>query len=424
MKPPIGSRLHGVLDYVTGTSLVAASQLPPLRGRFAARALLAAGANHLAYSLLTDYELAPVRKVPYRAHLALDALGAGGLIAAGATRRESLDRLVPIGVGAYELGAVVMSDPKGDGARRVDGLVVVVTGAASGIGRVTARKFAQKGAKVVVTARRDEALDDLVTELGPDRALAVPADVTDEAQMREVAERAVARFGTIDVWVNCAAVTLFGAFEESPRDEYRRVLDTNVLGYMHGAWAALPHLRRSRGTLINVGSVNSYVPAPQASAYVASKHAIRGWAASLRQELRATGVDVVTILPGSIDTPLFQQSANHTGRRAKALNPTNPPERVARVIVRAARRPMREKAVGRRSRQMLLFEKLAPALFERAMARKVEADHFGDEAAPPTSGNLFAPDRTQAREVGGWRRTDRQPVDVDAASTAPSGDGA
>ena len=413
MKPPIGSRLHGALDYLTGASLVAASQLPPLRGRFAGRALLAAGANHVAYSLFTDYELALARKLPYRTHLAVDAVGAAGLIAAGATREDALDRLVPVGVGAYELGAVLMSDPQGDGARRVKDMVVVVTGAASGIGRVTARTFAEKGAKVVLTARRDAALDELVAELGPDRALAVPADVTDEAQLREVAERAVARFGAIDVWVNCAAVTLFGPFEESPRDEYRRVLDTNVLGYVNGAWAALPHLRRSRGTLINVGSVNSYVPAPQASAYVASKHAIRGWAASLRQELRGTGVDVVTILPASIDTPLFQQAANLTGRRPKALNPTNPPERVARAIVRAARRPMREKAVGRRSRQMLLFEKLAPALFDRVMARKVEHDHFADERTAPTSGNLFAPDAAQARETGGWRRSDGQPVDVE-----------
>jgi short-subunit dehydrogenase len=416
MKPPIGSRLHGVLDFATGTSLIAASQLPPLRGRFAGRAVLAAGAGHLAYSAATDYELGLVRKLPYRAHLAVDAVAAAGLIAAGATRDQALDQLVPIAVGAYELGAGLMSDPDGQGARSINGLVVVVTGAASGIGRVTARKFVENGARVVLTARRDQALDELVAELGHHHALAAPADVTDEQEMAEVAARAVERFGRIDVWVNCAAVTLFSSFEDSPRDEYRRVLETNLVGYLNGAWAALPHLRSSRGTLINIGSVNSYVPAAHASAYAASKHAVRGWAASLRQELRGSGVDVVTILPGSIDTPLFQQAANHTGRRPKALNPTNPPERVARVIVRAARRPKREQAVGRRSRQMLLFEKLAPALFERLMAGKVEVDHFADEPAPHAAGNLFEPDERQAREKGGWRRTDGEPVDVAAGS--------
>src|SRR5687768_817484 len=104
------------------------------------------------------------------------------------------------------------------------------------------------------------------------------------------------------------------------------------------------------------------------------------------------------------------------------LNPTNPPERVARVILRAARRPMREKAVGRRSRQMLLLEKVAPAPFERMMARKVELDHFADEPAQATSGNLFSPDPDQAREKGGWRRTDGEPVDVEHRIARPASD--
>ena len=113
MRQPIGSLLHGALDYLTGTSLVAASRLPTLTGSFAGRALLAAGANHLLYSLVTDYELGAVRKLPYKAHLVVDAVGALGLVAAGATRRDPFDRYVPIGVGLYELGAVLLSDPQG-----------------------------------------------------------------------------------------------------------------------------------------------------------------------------------------------------------------------------------------------------------------------------------------------------------------------
>ena len=115
MRQPIGSLLHGALDYLTGTSLIAASRLPTLTGSFAGRALLAAGANHLAYSAVTDYELAVVRKLPYKAHLALDALGALGLVAAGATRQDPFDRYIPMGVGLYELSAVLMSDPSGGG---------------------------------------------------------------------------------------------------------------------------------------------------------------------------------------------------------------------------------------------------------------------------------------------------------------------
>jgi hypothetical protein len=115
MKQPIGSRLHGALDYLTGASLVAASRSPVLRGRFAGRALLAAGANHLVYSLVTDYELGVLRKLPYKLHLLLDAAGALGLASVGATRSDAVDRFVPIGVAVYELGAVLLSDPGGGG---------------------------------------------------------------------------------------------------------------------------------------------------------------------------------------------------------------------------------------------------------------------------------------------------------------------
>ncbi len=120
MRQPIGSRVHGVLDYLTGVSLLAASRVPALRGSFAARAIAVAGANHLAYSAVTDYELGMVRRLPYQAHLALDGVGALGLIAApwitGVARGSRRDWIIPLGVGVYELGAVMLSDPSGRGA--------------------------------------------------------------------------------------------------------------------------------------------------------------------------------------------------------------------------------------------------------------------------------------------------------------------
>jgi hypothetical protein len=117
MTRPIGSRLHGALDYLTGSMLVAASQLPVLRGRFAGRALAVAGTGHLAYSLFTDYELGLVKRIPYKAHLALDAVGALGLAAAPwlLGREDQVDRSVPVAVGLYELSAVALSDPAGRG---------------------------------------------------------------------------------------------------------------------------------------------------------------------------------------------------------------------------------------------------------------------------------------------------------------------
>jgi hypothetical protein len=116
MRPPIGSRLHGALDYLTGTKLIAASFLPVLRGTFAGKALRIAGAGHLGYSLLTNYELGAVKVIPYKAHLGIDAAGAIGLAAAPyLAGRDGLDRWIPVAVGAYEIGAVLLSDPQGKG---------------------------------------------------------------------------------------------------------------------------------------------------------------------------------------------------------------------------------------------------------------------------------------------------------------------
>lgn len=291
--------------------------------------------------------------------------------------------------------------------KTLNGTIVVITGASSGIGRATARRFAAEGAFVVLAARRESALRRLESELGS-RALAVPTDVTDEEAVRALAARAADRFGGIDVWVNNAAVTAFGRFEDIPPDAFQRVIETNLLGYARGARAALPHLRERRGVLINVGSVNSRVPAPLISAYVASKFAVDGWTEALRQELRGSGVQVSAVLPASIDTPLFQHAGNWSGRRPKPLDPMNDPDRVARAIVRCARRPVRNLLVGRGARPMVAMHALGGAVFERIFANQVERNHFVDEPAPADSGNLFEPVPDGDEETGGWRERARQ----------------
>ncbi|WP_437755651.1 SDR family oxidoreductase [Sorangium sp. So ce1389] len=288
--------------------------------------------------------------------------------------------------------------------------VVVITGASSGIGRATALEFARRGAAVTLTARREQPLRELAAECeqAGGRALVVPADVTNEAAVLEVARRTTEAFGRIDVWVNNAAVTLFGLFERTPSEPFRRVIETNLFGYVHGARAALAQFRRQgNGVLINVASMVSRLSEPYVSAYVASKHAIRGLTQSLRQELevlRARHIHISTVMPATIDTPLFQHAGNYTGRVPRAMPPVYPPERVARAIVRLARTPRREVFVGSAARRLALLSFLAPGLAERLLARSVDRLHLQhDRTAYATNGNLFAPLPEGTDVSGGWK---------------------
>jgi short-subunit dehydrogenase len=311
---------------------------------------------------------------------------------------------------------------------RTRGSVVVVTGASSGIGRASALKFAAGGATVALTARRPAALQEVAAECEGcgATALPVPADITDDKAVREVADRVAERFGRIDVWINCAAVTAFAPFEEIPLSDFRRILEVNIMGYVHGARAVLPHLRdQGKGILINVSSIVSSVPQPYTQAYSMSKAAVRVLGASLRQELQldgATSVKVCTVLPATIDTPFFEHAANYTGRKAKAMPPVYSAERVARTVVDLVRVPRREVIVGPMGRNLVMQAKLAPGLTERMMAMQVDRTHlYRSRPASATDGNLFQPAAGTGSVSGGWHGRRRTAVRRAASAALVSG---
>lgn len=286
--------------------------------------------------------------------------------------------------------------------------VVVVTGASSGIGRATAHAFAEQGARLLLAARRLEMLEEVAAEcrdLGA-TALAVPTDVTREEEVEHLAHLAVERFGHLDVWFNNAGVGVFGRLEEIPTEVWRRVIETNVFGYLYGARAAIRQFRaQGHGVLINNASIVGRLAKPDSTAYATSKFAVRGFSESLRQELlNQPDIRVCTLLPAVIDTPFFEHAGNFSHQRVRAAPPVYAPEKVARTVLGLVRRPRAEVIVGGAGQLGSLLKRLAPSLMTRVNARALHRGFLAAEPSEPTSGTLFEPMRDGHTVYGGWRR--------------------
>jgi short-subunit dehydrogenase len=263
--------------------------------------------------------------------------------------------------------------------KRLADQVVVITGATSGIGLVTARMAAKRGAKLVLAARTEPALCELTEELraaGGD-AIYVKADVGVERDVRNIRDAACIEFGGFDTWVNNAAVSIYGKVADVPIEDQRRLFDTNYWGAVYGSLVAADHLANKGGAIVNIGSTLSDRAIPIQGTYSASKHALKGFTDALRMELEhdKAPISVTLIKPATINTPYPQHAKNYLPTDPALPSPVYDPSIVAEAILYAAENPVRDLYVGGAAKALSMAGYYAPNLTDKFMGRTM----FGAE---------------------------------------------
>ena len=292
--------------------------------------------------------------------------------------------------------------------------VVVMTGASSGIGLATTRALAERGAKLVLVARNEDQLHNLVEEcrVGGAEAIAAPADVGRFEELERVGKAAHERFGGFDTWINNAGVSIYGTCDEISLEDHRRLFDTNYWGVVHGSLIAARHLRQKGGKIINTGSVLSDRAMILQGPYSASKHAVKGFTDALRMELEEAGdpVSVTLIKPSAIDTPYMEHARNYLDSRGtKNPPPSYDPELVAKAMIFACEHDRRDIVIGFGGWAVSAMGAVAPRLTDYIMeATGREVQESTDPGESDRRDNLYAPREDGAVRSslpGGARKT-------------------
>jgi NAD(P)-dependent dehydrogenase (short-subunit alcohol dehydrogenase family) len=265
--------------------------------------------------------------------------------------------------------------------------IVVITGASEGIGRALAVALARAGARVVVAARKREAIEEVAAacrQAGGD-ALAVPTDVADETACRQLVQAAVERFGGIDMLVNNAGISMSGRFDEFENTEgFERLMRVNYLGTVYCTFHALPHLRASKGLIVGVSSLQGKTGFPLSTGYAASKHAVQGFLDSLRIELAESGVDVLVVSPGPVDTDIHARKLGrdgrpmHTGKDFSAKKQMSV-EQCVEQMMRAMRGRKRELVMTTGGKLAVWLKPFAPRFVDAQIDRAVKKFYDLDE---------------------------------------------
>jgi NAD(P)-dependent dehydrogenase (short-subunit alcohol dehydrogenase family) len=308
--------------------------------------------------------------------------------------------------------------------RPLEQAVIVVTGASSGIGLAAALRFARRGSSLALCAREPEALQRAVAECeaaGAAAVLSQSLDVGDEDAVEAFAAAASERFGRLDVWVNNAGVIAYGEFAAIPSEVFRGVIETNLMGQVHGARAALRRFReQDAGVLINMSSVWGRVSTPQVTPYIVSKNAVRVFSECLRGELAdSADIHVTTLVPQAVDTPIFEHAGNFTGRGIRPIPPVLSPDEVAEGIEACAEDPKKEVNYGRSGRLLEVLYALSPALYRRLAHRAFVRGTLSPAEVPPGPGNVLASGPPHTID-GGWRQRRRGTLRRAGAAAAVS----
>jgi short-subunit dehydrogenase len=281
-----------------------------------------------------------------------------------------------------------------DKRKPINEQVIVITGASSGIGLATALTAADQGASVVAAARSEQTLQELAEHINQHngKAIAVPTDVSIRGDVERLASDAIASFGRIDTWVNNAAIGSFGRLEDMLEEDSRRIFDVNFWGLVYGSLVALPYLKESHGTLVNVGSEVSEDVLPLQGMYSATKHAVMGFSDALRLELESDGspVRIALIQPTAVDTPFPENAANYLDAEPKLPTPMIDPADVAEAILNAAVKPRNHIKVGAVATLNTAMAKVFPALFEE-VAKMQMGRQQRDEPGHKREGTLYEP---------------------------------
>jgi len=305
--------------------------------------------------------------------------------------------------------------------------VVVITGASAGVGRATVREFAKHGAWIGLVARGTDGLEEAKREVeaAGGRAVVLPVDVADPAQVEAAAERVESTLGPIDIWVNNAMASVFSPIKEMSAEEFKRVTEVTYLGYVYGSLAALKRmLPRNRGSIVHVGSALAYRSIPLQAAYCAAKHAVLGFFAALRTELLHDGSNVKTTMVQmpALNTPQFGWVKSRLPHKAQPVPPIFQPEVAARAIYYAAHHPeRREYYVGFSTVKAIFGNKLLPSFGDHYLARHGydSQQHDGPED-PNRPNNLWEPvpgdagahgifdDRASSYSIESWLEMNRR----------------